>query len=197
MNVKDPLVEPLFFADVDSYAGLPTRSFLCVPIHGSTPAAIVSSQAATLSSSGSTVMACLQVVNKRDDHHFSETDTALLTSLAMLAGQAMTNAAAYEEAVKRRKQQERLLTMIQHMNADTGIDKLLFNVVDAASHLISLSRVSLYVMDDSTRTMVCKVSNDKGTVGTRVPLSPPEGLVGHCVASGNVINIGGGITLTF
>ena len=142
---------------------------------------------------GKEVVAVLQVCNKKNGPHFTSEDVQVLQFISLLAGQSLTNANLYSEALVRRRQQEALCTMIELMSAETGVDEVIECIIQAAYRLLEVDRISLYIVDEVRGQLVCKVDcrqesrKDNNAIGQRLPLR--WGLIGRVAQEGKSINI--------
>lgn len=80
-NIPDAYEDKRFNRDFDSKTGYRTKSILCMGIRNQ----------------NGKIIGTIQVLNKKDDTAFSESDEALLAAFCGLAGISLENARAYEE----------------------------------------------------------------------------------------------------
>lgn len=114
-NIRDAYKDSRFNQDFDKKTGYQTRSILCMPIKN------VKGE----------IIGAIQVLNKIDDDHFTESDEELLMAFSSLAGISIENARAYEELEKERnslevKVKERTKDLA---HAKKQSDELLLNIL--------------------------------------------------------------------
>jgi GAF domain-containing protein len=177
------------------------RNCLCVPVRGNapstSPAGIPSGGGSSSDGSSSAkgagddklgkVVAVIQVLNKRSGPWFTAEDVQILQFVGLLAGQSLSNAQLYADALVRRRQQEALCTMIELMSTSADVDEVIKCIIDAAYRLLEVDRISLYMVDEERNQLLCKVSKDANAVGQRLPRT--WGIIGRVAAEGKISNI--------
>lgn len=105
------------------------------------------------------VVAIIQVCDKRGGTQFDESDVNLLFCLGTAVAQSIEKALVYEDSCAMRKQQEKLLEVIELCAAENDFDGVCVRVAAAAEQLLCGS-VHLYRYHTKTHKLVCKVCPD-------------------------------------
>jgi len=202
VNVPDAQLDPRFNLAIDRLTGRKTRALLCVPVRVHS----LGTSGSGIDSAAGKVVAVLEVANKllpgdasASDAEceqlesrpptFSESDVSLLQFIALLCGSSIENHALLAETLVRKQQQEALSRMISLMSSDTEPQAVMQAAVDAAYALVhgGVEHISLYIVDEVSNSLVCRVTRDRRTLGQRLPLS--FSILGEVATSGKAILI--------
>jgi GAF domain-containing protein len=197
INIADASSHPRFIPDLDKKSGFKTKSILAIPVYS-----YHKTQHNDDKPKGE-VIAIIELVNKKlkpseDENSFDSKnnplhssftweDVNLLKFIAVLAGQCLENASLYEQSIRRRTQQEKLSKLIELMSAETEVNIIINQIITAATQLISVDRVNVYIVDESKSKLICKVHKDRSMMGIKLPLN--YGLPGLVYHDKKLINI--------
>ncbi|MBN1427447.1 MAG: GAF domain-containing protein [Anaerolineae bacterium] len=104
--ITDARSEPMFFSKVDEESDFQTRSLLAVPMRAHNK-----------------VIGCLEALNKKDDHPFTDEDISTLTTLAAQAALTIENARLFQQNDFISEMVHELRTPLAAINATTHILK--------------------------------------------------------------------------
>ncbi|MBN1311960.1 MAG: GAF domain-containing protein [Anaerolineae bacterium] len=102
--IADVASEPIHFSKVDEESAYQTRSLLAVPMRAHNK-----------------VIGCLEAVNKKDDHPFTDEDISTLTTLAAQAALTIENARLFQQSDFISEMVHELRTPLAAINATTHI----------------------------------------------------------------------------
>ncbi len=104
------------------------------------------------------------------------------------AGVALSKKMLLDEANKEKKKNKALRDVVKCVSGSQKIplDQLVRNLVKVAYDMIEVDRITLFMKDEISNELVCRVSKDD-VEGFRVSLG--KGIAGMVAQSGNLINI--------
>jgi adenylate cyclase len=132
------------------------------------------------------VAGAVQVLNKRDGA-FSVEDEDLLATLASQAVVALENAGLSEA---RRRDAERMATLLEVMRAVAGqleLDALLPAIVAQATRVLRADRGTIFLVDEQRGECWSRVAQGAEVNEIRFPIG--VGIAGHVAATGETLNI--------
>ena len=143
------------------------------------------------------ILAVLKAVNKNnnsvhadneDQIKWSEEDSSLLQSIAESAGVALHKAELLSDILNEQKMNKSLISVMKTMNKHKDdVDEQIKELVEITYDIISVERVTLFLVDDVREELICAVSKDKDFEGTRLPIG--NGIAGHVASQGETLVI--------
>ncbi|UCD32644.1 MAG: GAF domain-containing protein [Desulfobacterales bacterium] len=178
LNIRDAYNDDRFNPEVDKQTGYRTKSILCGPIKNF---------------SGETI-GIIQVINKKSeavldkkDDGFSPEDEALFRAFAYQTTIAVENFQLYKKILSNHTKMAILLDVATSLSQTLDLDTLIHNIIQKVTEILNAERSSLFLLDHETDELWSKVAEGTESAEIRFPCS--EGLSGHAVSTGEVLNI--------
>lgn len=170
INILDAQSDPRFNRAADAKTGFITRTLAAVPVtdaHGE-------------------VVGVLQAINKVTGGTFTVGDLEMLQAVGEAVALPMRKEQLLLEAEAARKQSFALIDVVKVSNdTETDVETLMERLVAVAYRVIPAERVTLFLLDELSNELWCRVSQD--AQGIRVPLG--KGIAGSVAVSGDAVNI--------
>lgn len=170
INIEDAQRDHRFNRAADTKTGFVTRTIAAVPVtdaHGD-------------------VIGVLQVINKVEGGPFTAGDLELLQAVGEAVALPMRKEQLLQEADAARKQSFALIDVVKVSNdTEADVETLMERLVEVAYRVIPAERVTLFLLDELSNELWCRVSQD--AQGIRVPLG--KGIAGSVAVSGESVNI--------
>ena len=170
LNIPDAYADSRFSPDVDRRTGYRTRNIRTVPIRNR----------------DGRVLGITQVLNKSGGG-FGASDSTLLGALVTQAAAALEHAQSVEELEKAHRDEVTLLEFSSAVAGDLDLDSLLSKIIEAATHLISAERSTLFLHDADTGELWAPVAEGVDRKEFRIPSY--GGLAGTAFTTGETLNI--------
>ncbi|XP_014256166.1 dual 3',5'-cyclic-AMP and -GMP phosphodiesterase 11 isoform X2 [Cimex lectularius] len=187
VNIPDAYKDERFNQEVDARTGYRTRSLLCMPIKDL----------------NGDVIGVAQVINKKEDTHFTHNDEKIFSSYLQFCGISLRNAQLYEKSQLEVKRNQVLLDLARMIfEEQSTIEHMVFRILTHTQSLIQCQRVQVLLLHKANLGSFSRVfdfeANDleavKGNEDERI--SPFEsrfpiniGITGAVATSGETINI--------
>jgi adenylate cyclase len=178
LNIKDAYEDPRFNPKVDKRTGYRTRSILCGPVKNLQ----------------GEILGVIQVINKKSEHvldkedgGFNQNDEALFKAFAFQTTIAVENFQLYKKILSNHGKMAILLDVATSLSQTLDLDILIHNIIKKVTEILDAERSSLFLLDHDTDELWSKVAQGTEFAEIRFPCS--EGLAGHAVSTGQVLNI--------
>lgn len=178
LNIQDAYADSRFNPDVDKRTGYLTKSILCGPIK----------------SLGGEVIGVIQVINKKglavpgiEDEGFNASDEALFRAFAYQTTIAVENFRLYKKILSNHAKMAILLDVATSLSQTLDLDTLINNIINKVTEILNAERSSLFLLDHNSKELWSKVALGAEISEIRFPCT--EGLAGHVVSTGQVLNI--------
>jgi len=170
LNIKEAYSDPRFSPEVDKHTGYQTKSVLCGPLRNI--------QGETLGA--------IQVINKKGES-FDQDDEALFRAFAYQTSIAVENYQLYKKILANHEKMAVLLDVAISLSQTLDLETLISNIIQKVSEILNAERSTLFLLDHEADELWSKVAQGDEFSEIRFPCS--EGLAGHVVATGKVLNI--------
>jgi signal transduction histidine kinase/putative methionine-R-sulfoxide reductase with GAF domain len=181
VNIPDAYADRRFNQDIDRRSGYRTRSILCMPMRDNV----------------GRIVGVIQVLNKKADGPFNESDETLLSLLSSQAAVSIENSKLYHSVIAKNVElletQDKLEQTMQELdllfeiekeiNAAADLDELLNRLLGRAMELIEAEAGSIVLYDRQKGDLYFRVAHGRhGDELKRVRLRPGEGIAGWVAA---------------
>ena len=164
--INDCYKDERFDQSYDRKSGYKTNSLLTAP---------------NLTIKGETI-GVIQVVNKKIGH-FDGQDEEFIACFSLLAGISISNAQLYDNSTRVNEKLRSLIAIIQAMQADLGINSLLFTLATRIPSVIEAERCNVYIVDHKLKELF----SIQGEDNVKLPLG--VGIPGKVAESKEIMNI--------
>jgi len=171
LNIEDAYTDSRFNPEVDKRTGYRTRSILCGPIKNL--------QGETLG--------VIQVINKLKGGTFNKDDQSLFQAFAYQTTIALENFRLYNKILTNHGKMAIMLDVANSLSETLDLTSLISNIITKLSDILEAERSSLFLLDHETGELWSKVAEGEDVSEIRFPSS--QGLAGHAVTTGQVINV--------
>ena len=178
VNIKDAYSDSRFNPEVDKRTGYLTKSILCGPIKNL----------------AGEVIGVIQVINKeskaaldKEDEGFNQSDEALFRAFTYQTTIAVENFRLYKKILSNHAKMAILLDVATSLSQTLDLDTLINNIINKVTEILNAERSSLFLLDHNTNELWSKVALEAEISEIRFPCT--EGLAGHVVSTGQVLNI--------
>lgn len=166
INIVDAYSDPRFNSSADKATGYRTTTILCMPIKFT----------------DGRILGVLQAINKRDAI-FGVTDELIMGQLATQAGIALQNSNSFRSTENTRDRYRALLDIIRSMQAEMGLNSLIFTITQRTARVVEADRCTLYLIDSVQKGLFAM----QGEVNIRISMD--QGIAGYVATTGQTLNI--------
>lgn len=132
------------------------------------------------------IIGVVQCLNKRDGA-FDAADLHLLEALTTQAAVALQSTQLVERMQARRKQEQKLLSIVTDVTSELELGALLSKVMNEATALLNADRSTLFLNDEKTDELFSRVAMGESVNEIRLPNH--VGIAGTVFTSGKTVNI--------
>ncbi len=173
LNIPDAYADPRFDASTDKKTGYRTRNILCMPIY----------------STGRTVVAVVQLLNKHGVEPFSSDDERTFEEFASSIGILLESCNSFYIAARNQKGVGALLKAISSLDQSLDLEVTLQSVMAEARDLMQADRSTLWLLDEGQQELWSKVKSADGQQLLDLRQPADKGIVGHVASTGETLNI--------
>jgi len=142
------------------------------------------------------ILAVIKVVNKNfvkspgggemEEARWSEEDSLILQSIAESAGVALHKGKLLRDVMNEQKKNKSLIAVMKTINKfQDNVDEQIKELVAITYQMIDVERVTLFLVDEVRKELICTVSKDKDFEGTRLPIG--NGIAGQVAREGETL----------
>jgi cGMP-dependent 3',5'-cyclic phosphodiesterase len=134
-------------------------------------------------------IAVIKVCNKEGNTAFKKSDLIVLRYICEYAGIALMQGRLLDSANKEKKKNKAMCQVIKCVSAGKGatVDSFLYSLADVIYNILEVDRINLYMFDEISNDLVCRVSKLEILTDTRVQLG--VGIVGTVAQTKRIISI--------
>jgi len=170
VHVPDAYADPRFTPTIDEMTGYHTRSLLCGPVKNLE----------------GEIIGVVEVINKQGGD-FTREDEMLFRAFTYQTAIAVENFRLYQRIVTSHEKMAILLDVATSITQTLSLDELIAKVVAKISEVLHAERSSLLLLDQQTDELWSKRAEGTPDIVIRFPST--EGLAGHVVRTGHMLNV--------
>jgi adenylate cyclase len=170
LNIKDAYTDPRFNQDIDRRTGYTSRSILCGPV----------------TNLQGEPLGVIQVINRKDGP-FTEKDESLFRILAHQVAISVENFYLSRRMMAGYEKMSVLLDVVTSVSQSMDLSSIIARIVEKITQILHAERSSLFLLDKQTGELWSRVA--QGLDFTEIRFPRDEGLAGHVMGTGEILNI--------